>query len=488
MFSDQKKYLLLLQVIFDILCLSTLYYYIIPFISIISILDIFPHTYGNTSYYLELSPIFIVCPIFTMIIFKGYNNFVFKNIKSMFIQSLKLSTISIILLSYLSIQFTDFKDLNLNFIIYWIILSFCFILNRFYISCVLKKNCSNTNLIKHILIIGTGQNAQSIADYIQKNSELGLRVVGFLSDKDHEVGKEILNKQILGKVSDLSKVIYANCITSVLYAKKSCCILGENSKELEYINCIDFIITTCYILGIDFATVETQFNHNLISKAHIFLEQIDDIPIKVVKFIYQKPELVFLKRVLDFSLSCILIVIFLPIWIVIGISIKLSSPGPVLFRQERIEKYGRKFTLFKFRSMVVDAEKLQEKFMHLNEMDGPAFKIKNDPRQTTTGKFLRKTSLDELPQLFNVFKGDISFVGPRPAIEKEVVLYRPWERKRLAVNQGITCIWQISGRSTIKFDEWMKLDLMYIDNWNLSMDFRILIMTVPAVLFKKGAY
>ena len=138
--------------------------------------------------------------------------------------------------------------------------------------------------------------------------------------------------------------------------------------------------------------------------------------------------------------------------------------------------------------MVGGAEKMQEGLMHLNEMDGPAFKIKNDPRQTITGSFLRKTSLDELPQLFNVFRGDISLVGPRPAIEIEVIQYRPIERKRLSVTQGITCIWQISGRNNIKFDEWMKLDLLYIDNLSTAQDFRIILKTIPAVLLKKGAY
>jgi lipopolysaccharide/colanic/teichoic acid biosynthesis glycosyltransferase len=172
---------------------------------------------------------------------------------------------------------------------------------------------------------------------------------------------------------------------------------------------------------------------------------------------------------------------------VIPIAIKLSSSGPIFFPQERIGRYGKKFILFKFRSMVVGAEEMQQSLMHLNEMDGPAFKIKEDPRQTIAGKFLRRSSLDELPQLFNVIKGDISLVGPRPAIESEVVNYSPNERKRLSLMQGITCIWQVSGRNKIKFHEWMQLDLMYIENWSLAQDFKILFRTIPAVLFKKGA-
>ena len=143
--------------------------------------------------------------------------------------------------------------------------------------------------------------------------------------------------------------------------------------------------------------------------------------------------------------------------------------------------------MYKFRTMVVGAEKMQDKVMHLNEMDGPVFKIRDDPRHTRMGKFLRKTSLDELPQLFNVFVGNMSLVGPRPPIMKEVLQYRLWQRKRLSVKQGVTCLWQVTGRNEIKFDEWMKLDMQYIENWSLTLDFKILLMTVKAVVSQKGA-
>jgi len=240
-------------------------------------------------------------------------------------------------------------------------------------------------------------------------------------------------------------------------------------------------------MGIDFATTKLELDNQKIHNKHIFSEHIGSIELKVIKFVYISPRSSFLKRVFDFTASSILIVLCLPIWVVIPIAIKLTSPGPVFFRQERIGKYGAKFMLFKFRSMVDGAENMQESLMHLNEMDGPAFKIKHDPRLTRTGKFLRKTSLDELPQLFNVMKGNISLVGPRPALEKEVIRYHPSERKRLSLMQGITCVWQVSGRNKIKFDEWMKLDLMYIDTWSSAQDLKILFKTIPAVLLKKGA-
>jgi len=287
----------------------------------------------------------------------------------------------------------------------------------------------------------------------------------------------LCGKKILGAIGDLTKVINDHYVNCVLY-------IGDNSDSQYH----DFIVSACSIRGIDFVTVEPEFFLHELNGGKIFREAINKTPVKIVKFVYRNPKLSFLKRIFDFTVSGILIGVFLPLWITIAISIKITSPGPILFRQERIGKYGKKFILYKFRSMVDNAEKWQEELVHLNEMDGPAFKIKDDPRQTITGRFLRKTSLDELPQLFNVVKGDISLVGPRPAIEKEVSQYRPWERKRLAVDQGITCIWQVSGRSDIKFDEWMKLDLMYIDHWSLALDYKILFETVPAVLLKKGAY
>ena len=167
--------------------------------------------------------------------------------------------------------------------------------------------------------------------------------------------------------------------------------------------------------------------------------------------------------------------------------IKLTSKGPVVFAQQRVGLNGRSFKIYKFRSMVVNAEALQERLADLNEMSGPVFKIANDPRVTAVGKFIRKTSIDELPQLLNVFIGDMSLVGPRPPLLQEVNLYNSKDRKRLAVRPGITCIWQVSGRNTVDFEEWMEMDADYVDRWSLWLDMEILAKTVPVVLWRKGA-
>ena len=194
------------------------------------------------------------------------------------------------------------------------------------------------------------------------------------------------------------------------------------------------------------------------------------------------------KRALDLVLSGLGLLAVLPVWLVIVIAIRLESRGPAIFVQERVGLNGRRFRFFKFRSMYVDAEERLAEVMAHNEVDGPVFKIRNDPRVTRVGAFLRRSSLDELPQLINVLKGDMSLVGPRPPLPREVEKYRPSDAVRLSVKPGLTCLWQISGRSTINFDDWMELDRQYIRQMSLWFDLKLLLRTVGAVLTMKGAY
>jgi exopolysaccharide biosynthesis polyprenyl glycosylphosphotransferase len=194
------------------------------------------------------------------------------------------------------------------------------------------------------------------------------------------------------------------------------------------------------------------------------------------------------KRLLDILGSGALILLLAPVFPVIALAIVLSSRGPVLYRSTRLGKGGRPFTFLKFRSMVVDAHENRHSLLHLNEVDGPVFKLANDPRVTPVGGFIRRTSIDELPQLFNVLRGEMSLVGPRPPIPDEVEKYEPWQRRRLDVTPGITCLWQISGRSKLGFNEWMRLDLQYIQHRSFKLDMKILLRTLPAVLSRDGAY
>lgn len=194
------------------------------------------------------------------------------------------------------------------------------------------------------------------------------------------------------------------------------------------------------------------------------------------------------KRVLDVVGALFALIVFLPVIAVLAVLIKLESRGPVFYRSIRIGRGGRPFTFLKLRSMVKDADRRKQQLTHLNESDGPVFKMARDPRITRIGRFIRTTSLDELPQFINVLRGDMSLVGPRPPIPEEVAQYEPWQLRRLDVRPGITCLWQISGRSRIGFQEWMRLDLEYIKHQSLALDLKILLRTIPAVLSREGAY
>ena len=196
----------------------------------------------------------------------------------------------------------------------------------------------------------------------------------------------------------------------------------------------------------------------------------------------------FLKRTIDIAVALLLVLLFLPILPIVAILIKLDSSGPILFKQKRVGKDGKEFDFYKYRSMVEDAENVISVLRPLSGVDGPVFKLKNDPRITSVGRFLRRSSLDELPQLINVLKGEMSVVGPRPNLPSEVSHYLPWQKKRLEVTPGITCFWQIAGRSHIGFHEWMRLDLEYIRQRSFKTDLKTILKTIPAVIARKGAY
>lgn len=213
--------------------------------------------------------------------------------------------------------------------------------------------------------------------------------------------------------------------------------------------------------------------------------------VEVVPFETPAPHTLYLrfgKRAFDMVASALALVLLAPVIAVLAVLVKLSSPGPVFYRSTRVGRGGRPFTFYKLRSMVKDADLKRRNLAHMNEADGPVFKIARDPRITGIGRFMRSTSLDEVPQFWNILKGDMSLVGPRPPIPEEVAQYEPWQLRRLDVLPGLTCLWQISGRSRIGFQEWMRLDLEYIRHQSFRLDLKILLRTIPAVLSREGAY
>jgi len=326
---------------------------------------------------------------------------------------------------------------------------------------------------QRILLIGMNPETRRFARTIENYPELGYKIVGCLTDRLEEITESLEYPKIIGDLNQIEKVVRENPVDEVIVF-----------SVRRYWEAIDLVAGVCEDMGIRLTIVPLWPTLKI---SQVSFRKLVGTP--MLSFVSNPIEawFVFIKRLMDFSFSLLALILFSPLFILIAILIKWDSQGPVFFIQKRCGLNGRVFSLLKFRSMVQEAETLQEQLKDLNEMAGPVFKITKDPRITRVGSWLRKTSLDELPQLINVFKGDISLVGPRPPLPSEVAQYERWQRRRLSVKPGMTCIWQISGRNNINFDEWMKLDLNYIDHWSLTLDLKILIRTIPAVFSGRGA-
>ncbi|MHC4664098.1 MAG: sugar transferase [Planctomycetota bacterium] len=327
---------------------------------------------------------------------------------------------------------------------------------------------------RNILVVGTNREARKVAKTMTVQAGWGLKVAGFIRAFDDVEAKGFAEDEIIGTVEDIEKILDEKVIDEVFFV-----VPFERLHDLEP------TILLCQEVGVT-VHVYARFFDVLLSNPT--MENYLGVPI--ISY-YRAPHsagALALKRLVDIVISFLALVLFSWLFIIISLAIKLTSKGPVFFRQTRSGKNGRTFTLCKFRTMVANAESLQKSVAHLNETSGPVFKIKKDPRVTRVGRLLRKFSLDELPQLWNVLIGDMSLVGPRPPIPAEVEKYERWQRRRLSMKPGITCLWQVRGRSRLGFEDWMKLDMEYIDNWSLTLDFKILLLTLPAVLFARGAF
>jgi exopolysaccharide biosynthesis polyprenyl glycosylphosphotransferase len=225
-----------------------------------------------------------------------------------------------------------------------------------------------------------------------------------------------------------------------------------------------------------------------LTKNQMKVEDLNGIPLISTREVSIRGWNLVVKRIFDTALSLLMLIVGAPVWLLTILAIRIDSPGPIFYTQRRVGRHGKLFNCYKFRSMVVGAEEMQTDFEALNEASGPLFKLRNDPRRTRVGRFLRRYSLDELPQLVNVLRGEMSLVGPRPNLPEEVNQYQEWHKRRLSVSPGITGLWQVSGRSDLTFDEMVLLDIYYVENWNLFLDMSILLRSVPAVIRARGAY
>ena len=323
------------------------------------------------------------------------------------------------------------------------------------------------------LIVGTGPKAAQFADFLEAHPHWGFRVVGYLDDDNGgEIG--LAGRwPCLGTIRNIEAVLGAEVIDEVIF-------VIEKGKLAEY----EDALLVAERHGVRAHVSLDIFPHVL---ARPVLEELDGIPLLSFTTTPSNPGELAAKRTIDLVLALVLFVVTLPVQILAALAILLLSGTPVFFRQVRCGLNGRHFTLLKFRTMESGAEDRLAEISHLNEMTGPVFKARRDPRLTAAGKLLRRLSIDELPQLWNVIVGDMSLVGPRPPLPDEVSRYEPWQRRRLSMKPGLTCLWQVSGRNELDFDRWMALDLKYIDTWSPLLDLKILLKTVPAVLSGRGA-
>lgn len=322
------------------------------------------------------------------------------------------------------------------------------------------------------LIIGSGERAKQFARSLKAHSEWGLKLIGFV-DEPERVGQEIEGNKVIGSFDELEKILDNNIVDEVVF-----CMPRKWMDKLE-----EYIII-CERVGVKVYLALDIFNTAI---AQPKFSELGNVPLLCLESTPSHPLGLFIKRTMDIVISAVLLIILSPLFLFIYLAIKFDSHGPVIFKQERTGKNGRHFIMYKFRTMKVGSENMLDEIKALNEGDGPIFHSRSDPRVTKAGKVIRKFSLDELPQLWNVLIGDMSLVGPRPPLFDEVKGYERWQRRRLSFRPGIVCLWQVMKRYQPGFEEWVKMDLEYIDNWSIGLDLKILFLTIPAV-FKSIRY
>ncbi|MEO8615307.1 MAG: sugar transferase [Luteolibacter sp.] len=375
--------------------------------------------------------------------------------------------------------FFSIKSFNIvNILIFFVVITTLGIVSRLLVRVLLLSARRSGYNYRFLLVIGANDRAFEVAERINSKKELGYKIVGFVAESP-EAGiawkeQRPTGWKLLGMLQDLKMILTQERADEIMVC------LPVDARFSD----ITMIVQHARELGVVVRLMPNLADGSLLR--NMYVEEFEDEYV-VTLFREQLLAQLLVKRLIDAMVSFAVLIVLLPLMFLVAVLIKLTSPGPVFFVQNRVGMNQRQFRLYKFRSMVADAELRKLDLQHLNERDGPAFKIENDPRTTRIGRFIRKTSIDELPQLFNVLSGEMSLVGPRPPLPEEVKRYEWLFRKRLSVKPGITCIWQISGRNNVSFDRWMQMDHEYIENWSLWLDLKILFKTIPAVLLSRGA-
>lgn len=356
-----------------------------------------------------------------------------------------------------------------NAIAFWLLAFSLFSVNRLALRAFESYVLPNFRRERQVLIVGGGWRGQRIADELRSHPKWRYKLIGFIDDESAGTVE-----QLIGRVEDLDNILMKCVVDEVIIA------LPMKSKYDE----MQKTINACERAGVRSVHSMDMFDIRITKRRS--LEEHD--PSAVVLHMVHDDHGIVLKRIFDIAAAIFGLAVLSPLLVLVAIAIKLTSPGPVIFKQTRYGLNKRTFAMYKFRSMVVDAELQQAQLEHLNESLGPVFKIRRDPRITSVGRLIRKTSIDELPQLVNVLRGEMSLVGPRPLPMRDVSQFsEASSMRRFSVRPGITGLWQVSGRNNISFEKWIKLDLEYIDQWTIIMDVKILIKTLPAVIKREGA-
>ena len=405
--------------------------------------------------------------------YKAYSFQRFTSLTTEYSVVLRVSVIGILL----SIAIAFFANLislrRTFFLVSFFVILLLLILEKtllFYAARFVRKRGYNR---RRVIVVGAGKQSQQFIEKVRSNFGWGLDIVGLLTDDPNKIGTNCCGIPVLGHYNQVIDIIKEYNPEEV--------VIALSSKDFGQIR---EIVEVCEKVGIQIRLNSDFFGY---VARNVRVDQVMGLNIISFDYIRQSEFELFCKRCMDIIISFILIVLLSPLFAVIAVTILIKDGSPVLYQWKVMGKNRKPITSWKFRTMVKNADEIKEKLLKQNEMEGPVFKMSNDPRVLPFGRFLRKYSLDELPQLFSVLKGDLSLVGPRPPLQKEFREFDLWHCRKLMVKPGLTCLWQISGRNGIRnLDDWVKLDLAYINNWSLWLDFKILFQTVGIVLKGTG--
>ena len=429
--------------------------------------------------YIEYLPLSLLLTAVLLVAYRLDGVYQFPRGRSWLAESYRIvrgTTTGVILMVMALFFYRPYFFSRLIFIYAFVLIVFLLSFSRLVKNLILAQLRERGIGVRRVLIVGAGEVGRMVMRIIVAQPQLGYHVVGFIDDDPGKGNSEIGRFKGLGSIDNLRSLIQdeEHNIEEVLI-----------TLPWMYHRKIISIMAQCERQNVTARLVPDIFQMSL---SRVEIEDLNGIPLIGIREIAFSRWGLVVKRVLDIVVSSVGLVILAPLLGLVALAIKLDSPGPILFRQVRVGKNGKHFVLYKFRSMREGAEQEQEQLADRNEASGPLFKIREDPRQTRIGKLIRRLSIDELPQLYNVLRGEMSLVGPRPPVPKEVDAYLEWHKKRLEISPGMTGLWQVSGRSDLTFDEMVLLDIYYIENWSPALDTIITLRTIPRVLFGDGAY